>query len=198
MSSSNWIRIGGLAAVVGGVLFVIAELLYLVVGLPPPSRTSPPALPSSRACCSPWVGCWWWGADWAVRGPEGRPGRSGGGGVHRRLRRLRARSWQLMVRRVLLAGTGRGSSCTGRDRPPDPRFGREHSSVHAPDYRLAAARVGLPTLPVLPALGRLAADGRRGDRVPPVPVQHGPLRRGGGLDRILPPVRPGRRRSDAC
>lgn len=35
MSSSNLIRLGGLAAVVGGVLFVLAELLYLVVGMSP-------------------------------------------------------------------------------------------------------------------------------------------------------------------
>jgi hypothetical protein len=35
MSSSNLIRLGGLAAVSAGVLFVIAELLYLVVGMSP-------------------------------------------------------------------------------------------------------------------------------------------------------------------
>ena len=35
MSSSNLIRLGGLAAVVSGVLFVIAELLYLVIGMSP-------------------------------------------------------------------------------------------------------------------------------------------------------------------
>ncbi|MDP8972519.1 MAG: hypothetical protein M3N45_04930 [Actinomycetota bacterium] len=38
MSSSNLIRLGGLAAVVSGVLFVIAELLYLVVGMSPPAE----------------------------------------------------------------------------------------------------------------------------------------------------------------
>ena len=35
MSSSNLVRLGGVAAVVGGALFVIAELFYLVVGMSP-------------------------------------------------------------------------------------------------------------------------------------------------------------------
>lgn len=104
MSSSSLIRLGGLAAVVSGVLFVIAELLYLAVGMSPSAEDFTSGSAIVQGVLFVVAGMLLVGAARTVRGPEGRARRPGDGGVFHCLRRLGVRSRPFLDRRLRRAG----------------------------------------------------------------------------------------------